>query len=89
MWCPKCSKAGAERFSGRPSSFAAIAVPEAPLRCTKYGFCPDGPGWFVVNARDVRWRDCGPLGAYSDFEGKRPFSGLAINLNVLKPGDCM
>jgi hypothetical protein len=30
-------------------------VPEAPLRATEAGLVPDGPGWFVVNARDARW----------------------------------
>ena len=50
---------------------------------------PDGDGWFVVNARDTRWRDHGPLGAACDFEGKRPFKQLGINLNVLRPGEPM
>jgi uncharacterized cupin superfamily protein len=71
------------------SSFAAVAVPEAPLRGTKYGLAPDDAGWFVLNARESRWRDFGPLGAYCDFEGKRPFKGFGINLNVLNPGEPM
>jgi uncharacterized cupin superfamily protein len=66
-----------------------MAVPEAPLRSTKYGLVPDGDGWFVLNARDSRWRDYGPLGAACNFEGKRPFKQLGINLNVLEPGEPM
>jgi uncharacterized cupin superfamily protein len=66
-----------------------MAVPEAPLRVTKYGFVPDGDGWFVLNARESRWRDYGPLGTVCDFEGKRPFKHLGINLNVLNPGEPM
>jgi uncharacterized cupin superfamily protein len=66
-----------------------MAVPEAPLRSTKYGLVPDGDGWFVLNARETRWRDTGPLGKYCDFEGKRPFKGLGININVLAPGEPM
>jgi uncharacterized cupin superfamily protein len=66
-----------------------VAVPEASLRSTKYGLVPDGDGWFVLNARDTRWRDYGPLGAACDFEGKRPFKQLGINLNVLEPGEPM
>jgi uncharacterized cupin superfamily protein len=66
-----------------------MAVPEAPLRATKYGLVPDGEGWFVLNARETRWRDYGPLGAACDFEGKRPFKQLGINLNVLHPGEPM
>jgi uncharacterized cupin superfamily protein len=64
-------------------------VPEAPLRTTKYGLVTDGDGWFVVNAREARWRDTGPLGTYCDFEGKRRFPQLGINLNVLEPGQPM
>jgi uncharacterized cupin superfamily protein len=66
-----------------------MAVPEASLRATKYGLVPDGDGWFVLNARDTRWRDYGPLGAACDFEGKRPFKQLGVNLNVLNPGEPM
>ena len=66
-----------------------MAVPEAGLRATKYGLVPDGEGWFVLNARENRWRDYGPLGAACDFEGKRPFKQLGINLNVLSPGEPM
>jgi uncharacterized cupin superfamily protein len=66
-----------------------MAVREAPLRATKFGLVPDGDGWFVLNARETRWRDYGPLGAACDFEGKRPFRGLGLNLNVLRPGEPM
>ena len=62
---------------------------EARVRETRSGLAPDGEGWFVVNARDVRWRDFGPLGAGCDFEGKRPFPQLGINLNRLLPGQPM
>jgi uncharacterized cupin superfamily protein len=66
-----------------------MGVPEAPLRSTKYGLVPASDGWFVLNARNTRWRDYGPLGAVCDFEGKRPFRQLGINLNVLEPGEPM
>jgi uncharacterized cupin superfamily protein len=66
-----------------------MAVPEASLRTTKFGLVPDGDGWFVLNARDTRWRDYGPLGAACDFEGKRPFKRLGLNLNILLPGEPM
>jgi uncharacterized cupin superfamily protein len=64
-------------------------VPEAPLRMTKYGFMPDGEGWFVVSAREIRWRDWGPLGVYCDFEGKRRFPHLGFNISVLEPGQSL
>jgi uncharacterized cupin superfamily protein len=66
-----------------------MAVPEAPLRATKYGLVPEGDGWFVLNARETRWRDYGPLGVACDFEGKRPFKQLGIHLYVLNPGEPM
>jgi uncharacterized cupin superfamily protein len=61
-------------------------VPEAPVRETKYGLVTDGDGWFVINARDSRWRDTGPLGFYCNFEGKKRFPEFGINLNILEPG---
>jgi uncharacterized cupin superfamily protein len=64
-------------------------VPEASLRTTTFGLVYDGEGWFVLNARESRWRDYGPLGSVCDFEGKRPFRQLGVNLNVLQPGEPM
>jgi uncharacterized cupin superfamily protein len=62
---------------------------EAPLRQTKFGLVADVDGWFVLNARESRWRDYGPLGKGCDFEGKRPFRQLGVNLNVLAPGESL
>jgi len=56
---------------------------------TKYGFMPDGEGWFVVSAREIRWREWGPLGVYCDFEGKRRFPQLGFNISVLEPGQSL
>jgi uncharacterized cupin superfamily protein len=64
-------------------------VPEAPLRETKFGLVADVDGWFVVNAREARWRESGPFGVYCDFEGKRPFRQLGINISVLEPGQSL
>ena len=64
-------------------------VSEAPLRETKFGLVADVDGWFVVNARDARWRDTGPFGNYCNFEGKRPFRQLGINISVLEPGQSL
>jgi uncharacterized cupin superfamily protein len=63
-----------------------MAVAEIQLRETKHGLVADGDGWFVVNARESRWRDTGYFGFYCDFEGKRRFRQLGVNLNVLEPG---
>ena len=64
-------------------------VEEAPFRMSKSGLVADVRGWFVVNARESRWRDAGPLGAFCNFEGKKPFLQLGININVLRPGQPM
>jgi uncharacterized cupin superfamily protein len=66
-----------------------VTVPEAPLRTTRFGLVPDGEGWFVLNAAETRWRDYGRLGVACDFQGKRPFKQLGININVLNPGEPM
>jgi uncharacterized cupin superfamily protein len=60
---------------------------EAPVRLSKNGLVVDGEGWFVVNARESRWRDEGPLGSYCTFQGKRRFPHFGININVLEPGE--
>jgi uncharacterized cupin superfamily protein len=64
-------------------------VDEAPLRETKFGLVADVDGWFVVNARDARWRESEPFGAWCDFEGKRPFRQLGFNISVLQPGQSL
>lgn len=56
---------------------------------TKNGLVVDGEGWFVINARESRWDDWGPLGFCCDFEGKKRFPQLGININVLQPGQAM
>jgi uncharacterized cupin superfamily protein len=64
-------------------------VPEAPLRETRFGLVADVDGWFVVNAREARWRQSEPFGAWCDFEGKRPFRQLGFNISVLRPGQSL
>ncbi|MFL5921681.1 MAG: cupin domain-containing protein [Gaiellaceae bacterium] len=66
-----------------------MTVPELPLRETKFGLVADGDGWFVINARESRWRDTGHFGRFCDFEGKRPFRQLGVNISVLQPGQAI
>lgn len=56
---------------------------------SKNGLVVDGEGWFILNARESRWKDEGPLGSYCNFEGKRRFPQLGINVSVLEPGEAM
>ena len=60
-------------------------VPEAPLEQTEHGLVPQGDGWFVLNARDARWRAAEGRGAYGVFEGETEFSQLGIHLVSLGP----
>jgi uncharacterized cupin superfamily protein len=55
-----------------------------------HGLEPASPGWFVLNAREARWRE-GVFGAGTTFEGGDEFEQLGINLNVIEPGQplCM
>ncbi len=62
---------------------------EAPVRMSKNGLVVDGEGWFVINARESRWKSEGPLGSYCNFEGKRRFPHFGINISVLEPGERM
>lgn len=64
-------------------------VPEAPLEQTEHGLVPQGDGWFVLNARDARWRAAEGRGAYGVFEGEAEFSQLGIHLVSLGPGEAM
>ena len=66
-----------------------MGVPEILPRETKHGLVADGDGWFVLNAAESRWNDTGPFGFYCNFEGKRGFRQLGLNLNVLEPGQSL
>ena len=64
-------------------------IPEAPARMTKNGLVVDTEGWFVLNARESRWKSEGPLGRFCNFEGKRRFPQLGVNISVLRPGEAL
>jgi len=68
-------------------------VPEAPLEQTEAGLVPAGEGWFVLNARDARWRhrpqrgDSLPFTGSTDHEAETYFPQLGVQLFVLGPGE--
>ncbi|HSC92778.1 MAG TPA: cupin domain-containing protein [Gaiellaceae bacterium] len=64
-------------------------VPEARLEPTEHGLVPQGEGWFVLNAREARWRHGPGRAASCSFEGEPAFPQLGINVNVLGPGEPM
>jgi uncharacterized cupin superfamily protein len=68
-------------------------VPEAGLEKTEAGLAPKGAGWFVLNAREARWRrregrgHSLPLTGWDDDEAEAHFSQLGVQLFVLEPGE--
>jgi len=68
-------------------------VPEAPPEQTEVGLAPAGGGWFVLNAREARWRhragrgDSLPFTGWTDEECETYFPQIGIALNVLGPGE--
>ncbi|HEY7196714.1 MAG TPA: cupin domain-containing protein, partial [Gaiellaceae bacterium] len=70
-------------------------VPEAPMQETEHGLAPGGEGWFVLNAKEGRWRhregrgDSITFTGSTDFEAENWFPQLGVNLNVLAPGEPM
>ncbi len=61
-------------------------VPEARLETLPEGLGADGPGWFVLNARDARWWERQGLGRWTDLEGDGDFTQLGMRIAVLQPG---
>jgi mannose-6-phosphate isomerase-like protein (cupin superfamily) len=62
---------------------------EAPLEQTELGVVCKGPGWFVVNSRDVRWRESQGRGRFTNFGGDTLFDQLGLGIAVLGPGEPM
>ena len=66
-----------------------MTVHEARLELTEHGVVCKSDGWFVVNAREVRWRRSPGMGYSSNFGGEILFDQLGIGLTVLGPGEPM
>jgi uncharacterized cupin superfamily protein len=64
-------------------------VPEAPLEPTDSGLVQAGEGWFVVNAREARWRYAEGRGSVCEFGAEIEFPQVGVNLFVLGPGEPM
>ncbi len=62
---------------------------EGQLEQTEWGLLPVGEdGWFVLNAREARWRRVDGLGAWPSLEGSAPrYEQLGVGLHVLQPGE--
>jgi uncharacterized cupin superfamily protein len=68
-------------------------VPEAPLEQTNEGLMPAGEGWFILNAREARWRNRPgrgyslPFTGWTDADEQTLFPQLGVKLFVLEPGE--
>jgi uncharacterized cupin superfamily protein len=68
-------------------------IPEAKLEETEVGLWHANPGWFVVNARDLRWNRRPGRGhsvnftGSSEFEADTLFPQLGVNMIVIEPGE--
>ncbi len=56
---------------------------EAPLTRHDHGSAPEGPGWFVLNAKDGVWRENKNFGRWVAFEGSERFEQLGLNIHIL------
>ena len=66
-------------------------VPEATLDDTETGRVAASKGWFVLNARDARWRTRPGRNSISftgltEYEAETYFAQLGVNLLMLEPG---
>jgi uncharacterized cupin superfamily protein len=83
------------RPAGRAPTIIGAIVPEAALEETEAGLVPAGEGWFVLNARDARWRhregrgESLPFTGTTEFELETYFPQVGVNLIVLGPGEPM
>jgi len=66
-----------------------VTVPEAPVEETEHGLVCTGDGWFVVNVREVRWREWPGLGHSTNLGGDILFDQLGVGITVLGPGEPM
>jgi uncharacterized cupin superfamily protein len=70
-------------------SYDAPVIPEAPVEATETGLVQAGPGWFVVNARDARWRAAEGRGSVCVFGDEQELAQIGVNLFVLANGEPM
>ena len=63
-------------------------VPEAQLEETEHGLVVKGDGWFVVNARDVRWYRTGDA-RITNLGGDTRFEQVGVSIEMLGPGEPM
>ena len=78
------------RTTPEPRAYDPRVVPEAPLNKMEHGLVA-GEGWFVLNARDARWRSAEGRGAVLSFDGWPDgyFPQYGVALYALERGQSM
>jgi uncharacterized cupin superfamily protein len=65
-------------------------VPEARIETNENGAAAVSDGWFVLNAREARWRHRPGRGDVLSFDDEAaPFAQVGVNIFVLGPGEPM
>jgi uncharacterized cupin superfamily protein len=65
-------------------------VPEARIETNEHGAAAVSDGWFVLNAREARWRHRPGRGDVLSFDDEAaPFAQVGVNVFVLGPGEPM
>jgi uncharacterized cupin superfamily protein len=65
-------------------------VPEARIETNEDGAAAVSEGWFVLNAREARWRHRPGRGDVLSFDDEAaPFAQVGVNIFVLGPGEPM
>jgi uncharacterized cupin superfamily protein len=63
-----------------------MGVREATVEEKEHGLVCTGDGWFVLNAREIRWYESEGWGKFSNFGGDTVFEQLGVGITVLGPG---
>jgi uncharacterized cupin superfamily protein len=66
----------------------AVDVSEARVDETEHGLVPVSDGWFVLNAKDVRWQKLANA-AFANFSGEIRWEQLGFGIDCLGPGQPM
>lgn len=75
-----------EDASAAIAAFLGGGAPAATLVQEGNGLVPDGPGWFVLNLGDARWKRSEDFGDWCALEGARgSFGEVGVNVTVLQP----
>ena len=65
---------------------SAEKIAEAKMSETENGLVPEGPGWYVLNAKDAAWKKNEKFGEACTFEGSERFKQYGVNIHVIHPG---